>query len=50
MHTKILSVLYFVSGYAASFSMTINEALHLRFIGIFVGVYLTYQLIEQLEQ
>ena len=50
MHTKILSVLYFVSGYGASFSMSVANAFHLRCVGVFVGVYLTYQLVEQFEK
>ena len=50
MHTKALAILYFVAGYISAFSLFYSSAFHLKCIGIFLAIYLTYQLTEQLEQ
>jgi len=50
MHTKVLAVLYFLSGYVTAFSLFWTNALHLRCLACFLIIYLTYQLVEQLEQ
>jgi hypothetical protein len=50
MHTKVLAILYFVFGYIAAFGMFYDNTFHVKAIGCFLGIYLTYQLTEQLEQ
>ena len=49
-HTNILAVLYFVSGYFAAITMLFTTQLHLQSFSIFFIIYLTYMLVEQLEQ
>ena len=49
-HTNILAILYFVSGYFATISMVFYKQLHLQALGGFMLIYLTYLLVEQLEQ
>jgi len=48
-HTNILAVLYFVSGYFATLTMLFNEQLHVQALGCFLGIYITYLLVEQIE-
>jgi len=50
MHTKVLAILYFIAGYITAFSLFYSSAFHLKAIGCFLAIYLTYQLTEQLEQ
>jgi len=49
-HTNILAVLYFFSGYFAAITMLFSAQLHLQSFGVFFVIYLTYMLVEQLEQ
>ena len=49
-HTNILAVLYFLSGYFAAITMLFSTQLHLQAFAIFFVIYLTYMLVEQLEQ
>ena len=50
MHTNILAVLYFLSGYSAAFFMVVATEYHVKSFGIFLLIYLTYQLVQQLEE
>tara|TARA_R100000664_G_C2691820_1_gene95630 strand:+ start:260 stop:415 length:156 start_codon:yes stop_codon:yes gene_type:complete len=49
-HTNVLAVLYFVSGYFAVGTLLFATQLHLQALGGFMLIYLTYMLVEQLEQ
>jgi hypothetical protein len=50
MHTNILAVLYFIAGYFAAFCMIFTSTeIHVRAVGSYLVIYLTYMLIEQLE-
>ena len=49
-HTNILAVLYFISGYFAAITMLFSAQLHLQAFAVFFVIYLTYMLVEQLEQ
>tara|TARA_Y100000033_G_C2701541_1_gene88858 strand:+ start:120 stop:275 length:156 start_codon:yes stop_codon:yes gene_type:complete len=48
-HTNVLAILYFATGYFATLCMIFNEQLYVQALGGFLGIYLTYMLIEQLE-
>ena len=50
MHTKALAILYFITGYIAAFGMFYDNTFHVKAIGLFLAIYLTFQLTEQLEQ
>jgi hypothetical protein len=49
-HTNVLAILYFVSGYFAAITMLFSTQLHIKAFGVFFVIYLTYMLVEQLEQ
>ena len=49
-HTNVLAILYFVSGYFAVLTLLFCTELHLQALGGFMLIYLTYMLVEQLEQ
>jgi hypothetical protein len=49
-HTNVLAILYFVTGYFATCTLLFNTQLHLQACGGFMLIYLTYMLVEQLEQ
>lgn len=50
MHLKILGVLYFIFGYTTAMLMIVNGRNYLFTLGCFLLIYLTFQIIEQLEQ
>lgn len=50
MHTKILAGLYFIAGYFSCFCMLWTTELHVQSFGVFLAIFLTYQLINELEQ
>ena len=49
-HTNVLAILYFISGYFAAISLLCTSTFYLQASGTFVLIYLTYMLVEQLEQ
>jgi len=49
-HTNVLAILYFLTGYFATCTLLFNTQLHLQALGSFMLIYLTYMLVEQLEQ
>lgn len=49
-HTNVLAILYFLSGYFAAITLLFTTQLHLQAFAIFFVIYLTYMLVEQLEQ
>ena len=50
MHTNILAVLYFLTGYFTAFCMLFTTTeLYLQSFAIYLVIYLTYMLSEQLE-
>ena len=48
-HTNILAILYFASGYFATIAMVFYKQLHVQALGVFLGIYITYLLAEQIE-
>ena len=50
MHTKVLAILYFLTGYFCAYNLIFATQYFVQSLGGFVLIYLTYQLIEQLEQ
>ena len=51
MHTNILATLYFLTGYFAAFCMIFTaEDLYVIAFGTYLMIYLTYMLLEQLEE
>jgi hypothetical protein len=50
MHTNILAVLYFISGYTAAFFMVVATEYHVKAFGVFLLIYITYILVQQLEE
>jgi len=49
-HTNVLAILYFISGYFAAITMLFSTQLHIQAFAVFFVIYLTYMLVEQLEQ
>jgi ABC-type uncharacterized transport system involved in gliding motility auxiliary subunit len=51
MHVKTLAILYFLIGFALGLSMFVTgQEIYVRLGGIFILIYLTYNLITQLEE
>jgi hypothetical protein len=51
MHIKTLAILYFLIGYALGISMFIaGTEIYVRIGGIFILIYLTFNLITQLQE
>ena len=51
MHVKTLAILYFLIGFALGLSMFVTgKEIYVRLGGIFILIYLTYNLITQLEE
>jgi hypothetical protein len=50
MHLKILGVLYFIFGYVTSMLMIVNGSLYIFSFGWFLCIYLTFQIVEQLQE
>ena len=50
MHTKILSVLYFISGYITSFSLIWTSTFYLKSLGIYVVIIDHHQLTTELSE
>lgn len=49
-HLRGLSIMFFIASYATSIAMYFEDALFLKFGGVAFGLFLTYQLIEKLDQ
>ena len=51
MHIKILAILYFLVGCAMGMTMFVAaDEIYVRLGGIFILIYLTYNVITQLEE
>lgn len=51
MHTKTLAILYYLIGFALGFSMFVTgKEIYVRLGGMFLLIYLTYNLTTQLEE
>ena len=50
LHHNILALLHYGSGYFTCMVMFTHEELYLRSLGLFVGTFLTYNLISQLDK
>jgi hypothetical protein len=51
MHAKTLAILYFLIGFALGISMFIaGKEIYVRIGGIFILIYLTYNVITQLKE
>lgn len=49
LHQNILALVYYASGYASSMFMIVHEEMYLRAFGLFIGTYITYNLVNQIE-
>tara|TARA_R100001510_G_scaffold49745_1_gene48259 strand:+ start:348 stop:503 length:156 start_codon:yes stop_codon:yes gene_type:complete len=48
-HANVLAILYFVAGYFATLTMLFSGQLYVQSLGGFLGIYITYLLVEQIE-
>jgi hypothetical protein len=49
-HLKSISVMFFISAYATSVAMYFEDALFLKFGGVALALFLTYQLVDKYQQ
>jgi hypothetical protein len=49
MHYNILALIYYLSGYGACMFMFVQEEMYIRALGLFLGSYITFNLVTQFD-
>lgn len=50
MHLKTLAILYYIFGYVSAMLMIVNGRNYIAMLGCFLGIYLTFQIVTQLQE